>query len=484
MEIKDLNLHADCIVLGSGIVGACISRALLMQGVSVTIVTPDVNDSASASLASGAMLGAFAESTYCKDHSSDKIETEFRVRCSHKYADFLSQIEQDSGKHVFKGRGTFIVGNHTGKDDLVNIRHIHDVAIAYNEPVEWVSGKEIPGFLPHQALMPHSALFLPREGFINSFDLLTAIHCIIKNSRKAKIIFNSAIKILADDSKVYGVMLDDGTEIHCNHVVVAAGLGSQRLLEPFLGLIAPKISLRGGKGSSVILDVKTPPPYVIRTPNRDFACGTHLVNRGDGTVYLGATNRISDTPGSEGGVTAGELHSLLHSGLHEMNTSYRTCNIRSFRSGQRPLVNDSYPIFGLTALEGLSVATGTYRNGILMGPEIGSIVAKEIITGACEQANCFSPSKRYLITKSALIENLLRNGIRDLISFIQEPTGSLPYARAAELEQFLYVLMTGAMTDAKNESLKIKEAIDYLNNNPQPESIPMIYYKLIEPESE
>ena len=106
-----------------------------------------------------------------------------------------------------------------------------------------------------------------------------------------------------------------------------------------------------GKGVSLTADgLSDAFPYVLRTPNRDFACGSHVVPRGDGRVYLGATNRISTTPGGTPGITLGEVHSLLHSAIHEINTGFRTANVRSFTFGMRPLTLDHRPMLGHTGV--------------------------------------------------------------------------------------------------------------------------------------
>lgn len=114
---------------------------------------------------------------------------------------------------------------------------------------------------------------------------------------------------------------------------------------------------------------------MIRTPNRDFACGTHLVPRPGGGLYLGATNRIAATPAATEQPSPGEINALIHSAAHEINTRIRTIAFTSVRHGMRPLSSDGRPLIGVTRLTGLHLATGTYRNGILLAPAIAKHIA-------------------------------------------------------------------------------------------------------------
>jgi glycine oxidase len=73
------------------------------------------------------------------------------------------------------------------------------------------------------------------------------------------------------------------------------------------------------------------PPVVLRTPNRGWACGLHLVPRGPGGLYVGATKRPTSAPAT--GVAAGEQLHLLHGLLHQFRSDLRTATISGIRWG-------------------------------------------------------------------------------------------------------------------------------------------------------
>ena len=101
-----------------------------------------------------------------------------------------------------------------------------------------------------------------------------------------------------EGGRATGVRLTSGDVLAADHVVVAAGARSLELLENLPDVarrIPPMVS---GYGVSVLAETEDHklPSSVVRTPNRAFACGLHGVPRGDGLLYLGATNIISARP--------------------------------------------------------------------------------------------------------------------------------------------------------------------------------------------
>lgn len=187
------------------------------------------------------------------------------------------------------------------------------------------------------------------------------------------------------------------------------------------------------KGVSLLLDVPEPaqPPMVVRTPNRDFACGLHLVPSSGG-LYLGATNRFTDpaTTVVPTGATAGEHHHLLHALLHQFRTDLRTAPLIGARWGYRPASSDGAPLIGATALPGLHLATGTYRNGILMAPAIATLITAELLGQPAPLSNPYPPTQR---PNRPDIPSLLATGAAQMISVLTDPHGSMPYDRDHQL---------------------------------------------------
>lgn len=466
-------------MVGGGVVGKAITFKLceLQPYTKIVSIDPHNKANGSASYAAGAMLGAYAEITIDKTKELDLKEIDFRVQAQKYYPDWLEKIKERSGHSIFTTMGTYLIANVNGKQDRLNLKRIKDELVARRESYEWVEVTDIPHFQPNPDNLAYQALFVPGEGSVNTSDLMEALDKAIEYSGVEQM-DRVVSKVLIEQGKVVGVVAD-GENIFADQVVLCAGIGIQKILDE-TNVSAGIPYLMQGKGVSLVVSTDIPFSNVIRTPNRDFACGTHIVPRSESTVYIGATNRISNTPGLQDGITAGEVHSLLHSAIHEIHTGFRTSNVEKLYYGSRPITTDRYPVIGATDVEGLFVATGTYRNGILMSPLIGEIVASQIANKQCIVDNPFSVEKRGLALHNVPNDKevLIENGIRDLVSFIQEPTGMLPYNRSQELTDFVTTLTTIVLIDghSKYEQL-LKESRELIEKYPIAEIVPQLFYK-------
>ena len=166
-----------------------------------------------------------------------------------------------------------------------------------------------------------------------------------------------------EGSAVSGVRTSAGT-IACEHVVVAAGPWSAALDPAGQG---PPV--RPVKGQ--ILELRTrgamPEPFerVLRTPR------CYLVARGDGRVVLGAT---MEEQGFDTAVTADGVFRLLEAAW-EVLPEVGELELVGARAGLRPGTPDNAPVVGPGELDGLVWATGHWRNGVLLAPLTGDVVA-------------------------------------------------------------------------------------------------------------
>lgn len=137
-------------------------------------------------------------------------------------------------------------------------------------------------------------------------------------------------------------------------------------------------------------------PFLSRTV-RAVVRGSqvYLVPRESGELVIGAT---SEETGWDTTVTAGGVYELLRD-AHELVPGITELPFTETRAGLRPGSPDNAPLLGPTGLEGLLLATGHYRNGVLLTPVTGDAMAHVLATGELpEEARPFTPKRFSTVT--------------------------------------------------------------------------------------
>jgi glycine oxidase len=185
------------------------------------------------------------------------------------------------------------------------------------------------------------------------------------------------------------VVTGDGTALTAGQVVLAAGSAGGRLAGVPDAVLPP---VRPVKGQVVRLTVpKRHAPFLSRTV-RAVVRGSqvYLVPRENGELVLGAT---SEELGWDTTVTAGGVYELLRD-AHELVPGITELPLTETRAGLRPGSPDNAPLLGPTGVDGLLLATGHYRNGVLLTPVTGDVMADVLTTGVLpEEARPFSPRR-------------------------------------------------------------------------------------------
>ncbi|HEY3434486.1 MAG TPA: FAD-dependent oxidoreductase, partial [Solirubrobacterales bacterium] len=102
----------------------------------------------------------------------------------------------------------------------------------------------------------------------------------------------------------------------------------------------------------------------------------YLVPRGDDRLVVGAT---VEEMGFDTTVTAGGIHELLRE-AYRLLPDVAEMEFVGASAGLRPGTPDNLPLVGPGAIDGLVLATGHFRNGILLAPLVAEIVA-ELLSG-------------------------------------------------------------------------------------------------------
>jgi glycine/D-amino acid oxidase-like deaminating enzyme len=356
------------------------------------------------------MLGCFGEVTatsLSSEHGRHKLELAKAARAL--WPDWLDQLDEPA---VRTTRETVVLLNTVGYVDVdsANFAAILRALREAGEPHEEIAVEDIAWLDADSNARPLRAVLLPDEGAVDSAALLAALGAALAR-QGVTVIDDTATELLTRAGQVTGVRLTQ-SELSAGSVVVAAGTASGRLVDsvPELANRIPLV-LSGNGASALVKPVDgTVPPYVLRTPNRAFACGLHVVPRADGTVYMGATNEVMFEP--TGTPTIAQVNFLTTCAVRQIRKDLDNGDLVRMQVGNRPMSIDGWPLIGPTSVAGLWVLTGTYRDGLHLSPLLATEIARRVTGGAgTVDLDGFQPEREPINTfdRTEVLDELIKH---------------------------------------------------------------------------
>ena len=329
----------DVIVIGGGIIGLSLSIALRKRGATVLVVERG-EPAREASYAAGGML------VDCPLETAKALK-ELAAASARMYPEFAYELETESGSKVdLRDNGTilFLSPEHT--------------ALAAEFPKADIAQLE-PGLAESNSAA--HAVYL-RERSVDPRALSTAA---LKSAKNRGVEFSSGDEVTAvhqSEGRVTGVKTVK-TSFAAPKVVNCAGA--------WAGSIAPvALPTRPVKGQMLCLAMpsRTFLQHVVRSPK------VYLIPRSDGRLLIGATVE-------EAGFDKRTVPSTIqrqHQAALELMPRLREAKILEDWAGLRPGTPDGLPILGQTGIPGYYVATGHFRDGILLAPVTAQLMAQVI----------------------------------------------------------------------------------------------------------
>ena len=417
----------DVIVVGNGGLGTSLAMVLARRGLRVACVGETARPKA-ASTAAGAMNGCFGEVTPSLLRSDyGRLKLAMDVRATAMWDQWESALLEESDETAIRtARGTIVILNTIGvpEIDTAGYSSIRSALEEYKEPYEDLDPQDIDWLAPSPTSRPLKAMFIPGEHAVDTPALLRGLTSAF--TRAGGVLVDAhAAELRIENGAVTGVLTKAGELLASETVVVAAGVASHGLLSALPAETRCRIpSLVAGAG--VALRVATAdgaiPDSVIRTPNRAFACGLHVVPRGNGQIYLGATNEIVHEPVRTGAI--GEINLLL-SGIRQLRADLVDGTIEEILVGNRPVSLDGFPLFGNAGADGLWMMTGTYRDGLHQSPLLAAEMAARILGEAHDtDLDIFTPIRPPL--RGLTREECLETAVKHTMAVGWEHDWSLP----------------------------------------------------------
>ncbi|MCS0636378.1 glycine oxidase ThiO [Streptomyces sp. LP05-1] len=370
----------DVLVVGGGIIGLVTAWRAAQRGLVVAVADPEPGGGA-ARVAAG-MLAAVTEL-----HYGEERLLALNLASARRYPEFTAELEDASGLDVgHRACGTLAVA--LDADDRAELRELHALHLRTGLDSEWLTGRECRRLEPMLAPGVRGGLRVADDHQVDPRRLAAAL---LAACERAGVVFHRsrAERLSVVRDRAAGAVLADGTRVAAGQVVLAAGSMSGRL-DGVPDAVRPPV--RPVKGQVVRLAV--PPAYApfLDRSLRAVVRGRHiyLVPRENGELVIGAT---SEERGWDTKVTAGGVYELLRD-AHELLPGITELPLTETGAGLRPGSPDNAPLLGPTALPGLHLATGHYRNGVLLTPVTGDVMGELLATGELPGlARAFLPTR-------------------------------------------------------------------------------------------
>jgi glycine oxidase len=360
---------ADVAIIGGGIIGASIAFELAAEKLDIVVLDRQ-QPGLEASWAAAGMLSPGPD-------SPDALPLVPLAKESMRlYPAYVSAIEELSAKRTaFTRNGTIEIftSPHGEAERNKMVAEFRALGIVI-EPISLDTAREAE---PTLGPAVRAAAWLPQEATIDP-RLLTQAVLAAAQRRGVEILSDSPVTSVRLDGNHCAGVVAAGTTISAKCVIVAAGCISGSI--DWIGRYSPTRPVRGQ-----ILALRPKGAPIARTVR---SAKGYLVPRPDGRVIAGST--LEDA-GFEKHITPEGVQKIL-AGVLELVPGLANAQLIDSWAGLRPGTPDNLPILGPTDVRGLYMATGHYRNGILLAPATARLLT-DLVLGRTAALNieAFSP---------------------------------------------------------------------------------------------
>lgn len=295
---------------------------------------------------------------------------------------FARELEAAAATSIgYRDEGTIVVA--LTRDDAEQLRFTYDFQRSLGLELEWLSGAEARRREPHLRPGIPAAVLSPQDHQVENRRLAEAL---AKAAQRAGAVLHEhrpVTEIEVAGGRVAAVVADTGRDA-AEIIILAAGAWSREIGGIPAAHLPP---VRPIKGQMLALGMDPAAPllrHVVWLPRG------YLVPRNDGRLVVGGT---VEERGFDDRLTAGGLLALLE-GAWRAVPGIEELPIAETWVGFRPGSRDDAPILGPSGIEGLVIATGHHRNGILLTPITAEAISTYILTGNLPEAVApFAPGR-------------------------------------------------------------------------------------------
>lgn len=361
------------IVVGAGLIGSVIAWRLAQRGCRVTMITGPQSDHAASHVSAG-MLAPITESTFTETGLLG-----LNLESLHRFGGFAAELAaaSDADPGLRQDPTLTVAGT---ADDAARLRDFNGFLTEQGLGGQLMTSRQLRVVEPLLAPTVRTGLLVTDDLSCDNRMLWRALR-IAADRAGVRTVHGSVTSLTSTGGRVTGVHLapeesqpttDRTTELDADVVVLAGGAWSGTIDGPVT------VPVRPVKGQILRMRAGTLP--ALRQTVRAFSNGfeVYLVPRHHGELVIGAT---VEELGFDDRVTGEGAYGLLRDARSVVPVTAEY-EVAEFNVGWRPGTPDNLPILGPSGVDGLVLATGHYRNGVLLTPITGDVIADLVCGGS------------------------------------------------------------------------------------------------------
>ncbi|UQZ82923.1 Glycine oxidase [Paenibacillus konkukensis] len=352
-----MNSTTSAIIIGGGIIGCAIASELLRAGVRCTLIDKGALLQEASTAAAG-MLGAQVE-IHHPGHFYELCRWSQQL-----YREWTEQLQRISGgvspQYINEG----ILRTAWDEEDERELRS----RLGWIQDAEWLEADGLRALEPAMAAGIRGGFHFPNDHQVHPVHLAKTLQAALYKQGCTIREWTPAFGLIERGGRIAGVRTSEG-ELLADHVIVSAGAWSPALTAPW-GIELPMFPVKGQ-----CISVRTDAPVTRKTV---FTKGCYIIPKQDGTYLIGATQ---EEAGFDKRCHVSAV-SALHAKAAKLLPQLAQAEFVGTWAGLRPGTRDGLPFLGAPSkAPGLIVATGQFRNGILLAPATAKLVM-QLVTGS------------------------------------------------------------------------------------------------------
>ena len=371
-----MNASHDVVVVGGGVVGTAIAYFAARSGISCTLLERGTVGSGASDAASGVLSPSPVASDYAK----------LGRRSLELFHELAPVLRDESGVDIELAEcGELVLAFDEG--DVIALQGLRRQLAALGTDARWIESDDLLQMEPAVNPAVVGAIYEP--------DV-----CRVNNQRISDALAGAAIRQGADvrqgvevtgflrDGGVTGVATSGGP-VYAGSVVLAAGAWTGLMDRWLYGDASPSVAGRPIVKPVRGVNLNLQPRHGSINSVIHGSWGL-LVPRNDGSLIAGAT---VEEVGFDSRVTVGDVHSILGLGS-ALLPSLGDADLNWALAGLRPGSADDVPVIGpMPEFDNVYVASGHFRNGILLCLATGEAIAGMLDGNQEDHLASFSPSR-------------------------------------------------------------------------------------------